>query len=61
MLVQGYNVGDTLTLILPDGTQIHGCVQSITEKQVRITWVAPDEVKIKRDTTAAARIFSEHS
>lgn len=57
MLMQGYRVGDTLTLICPDGTQAHGKVTAITDRQVRIAWEVPKEIRISRDTIQAKRVY----
>lgn len=57
MLILGYHVGDTVTLIHPDGTQMHGKVDKITSGQVRIAWEVPKHVKICSDTVQAKRAY----
>lgn len=57
MLMLTYHVGETFTLVCPDGTQAHGKITAITDKQVRIAWEAPITVKISRDTIQAKRIY----
>lgn len=57
MLMLSYQIGETLTLICPDGTQMHGKVTAITAGQVRIAWEVPKHIKISRDTVQAKRVY----
>jgi len=58
MLTLSYKNDETFTLLMPDGLQVHGCIESVSPGKVRIVWSAPLEVTILRDTVSADRAYS---
>ena len=58
MLTLSYKKDETFTLVLPNGSHVHGCIESVSPGKVRIVWAAPLEVNILRDTVSADRAYS---
>lgn len=61
MLVLTFKVGETWTFMLPDGQQAHAFVEKITERQVRVCFHMPDQLRVTRDTAGAARVIRERN